>query len=108
MITSERFFGMLGLCMRAGQLVTGEDTCRKLIRGGECALMLLDGGTSMNTRRRFEAVCGMTGVPLHLCRPGACGTAIGRGNRMCVAVRRGALGSRLLEQLQTESSHNIE
>ena len=106
MITSERFFGMLGLCMRAGQLVTGEDACRKLIRGGECALMLLDGGTSPNTRKRFEEVCAVTGVPLHLCRPGACGAAIGRGNRMCVAVRRGALGARLLEQL--ESSQNQE
>ena len=38
----ERALSFLGLCMRAGQVVSGQEACVAAIRGGECALALLD------------------------------------------------------------------
>ena len=40
----ERALSFLGLCMRAGQVVSGQEACVAAIRGGECALALLDAG----------------------------------------------------------------
>ena len=34
--------GLMGLCVRARQATFGEDGCLKSIRGGGCAVLLLD------------------------------------------------------------------
>ena len=38
--------GLMGLCVRARQATFGEDGCLKSIRGGGCAVLLLDSGAS--------------------------------------------------------------
>ena len=38
-----RMKGLMGLCVRAGQAVFGEDGCRRSVAGGQCGLLLLDG-----------------------------------------------------------------
>ena len=38
-----RVIGFLGLCMRAGRIISGQEACVDLIRRGEAALVLLDG-----------------------------------------------------------------
>ena len=35
--------GLMGLCVRAGQAVFGEDSCMKAVREGKTALLLTDG-----------------------------------------------------------------
>ena len=37
-----RVTGFLGLCMRAGRIISGQEACVDLIRSGECALALMD------------------------------------------------------------------
>ena len=41
-----RMKGLMGLCVRAGQAVFGEEACRKSITGGQCGILLLDSGIS--------------------------------------------------------------
>ena len=40
--------GLMGLCVRARQATFGEDGCLKSIRGGGCAVLLLDSGASFS------------------------------------------------------------
>ena len=47
----ERALSFLGLCMRAGQVVSGQEACVAAIRGGECALALLDAGAEGRVER---------------------------------------------------------
>ena len=72
----ERALSFLGLCMRAGQVVSGQEACVAAIRGGECALALLDAGASENTLKRVEDACASHQVPLYRISPGALGHAI--------------------------------
>ena len=69
----ERALSFLGLCMRAGQVVSGQEACVAAIRGGECALALLDAGASENTLKRVEDACASHQVPLYCISPGALG-----------------------------------
>ena len=55
-----RIKGLMGLCVRAGQAVFGEEGCRKALTGGQCALLLLDGGISPNSRKRYEELSERT------------------------------------------------
>lgn len=61
----ERALSFLGLCMRAGQVVSGQEACVAAIRGGECALALLDAG---RVRKHAQAgggrLCQSSGAAL--------------------------------------------
>ena len=59
-----RMRGLMGLCVRAGQAVFGEDGCRRCISGGQCGILLTDSGISENSRKRYEDLCKKTGTPM--------------------------------------------
>ena len=89
----ERALSFLGLCMRAGQVVSGQEACVAAIRSGESALALLDAGASENTLKRVE-------VPLYRISPGSLGHAIGKPGRMVISVPAGRMAEKLLTYFQ--------
>ena len=90
----ERALSFLGLCMRAGQVVSGQEACVAAIRGGECALALLD------ALKRVEDACASHQVPLYRISPGALGHAIGKPGRMVISVPAGRMADKLLTYFQ--------
>ena len=58
--------GLMGLCVRARQATFGEDGCLKSIRGGGCAVLLLDSGASKATQDKYRGVCDNAGVQMAL------------------------------------------
>ncbi len=89
--------GLLGLCARAGQAVFGEEGCKKALAEGECGVLLLDGGVSENTRKRYETLCERTGTPLIETTEDLISQATGR-NAMAMALRKGTLCDRVLDR----------
>jgi len=94
-VNEQKLKGILGLSVRAGQAVFGEDTCTRLIGSGRCAVLLLDGGASENTRGRYAALCERNGTDFVILPPGLIGTATGRDN-MAMALRGGAFAEQLI------------
>ena len=47
----KKLLGMIGLCARAGKLVSGEDACEKLIRSGKARVAFLDEAASENAKK---------------------------------------------------------
>ncbi len=92
----KRLRGLMGLCVRAGQAVFGEDGCRKAIGNGECGILLADGGMSENTRKRYENLCRRTGVPLETIPPGLLEEATGRPGA-AMAVKMGNFAEQIRE-----------
>lgn len=85
----KRALGLLGLAMRAGQVISGDDMTERTVRGGHAALVLLDAGASARTRDKYESLCERRGVPLFIISEDALGQAIGKDGRMVAAMRRG-------------------
>ena len=100
--TEERVAGFLGLCFKAGRVISGQEACVDLIRSGEGALALLDGGASENTRKRLSDACRSHDVPLYQLSPGTLGHAIGKKGRMSVAFRMDGMAQKLLSLLENE------
>jgi len=86
---------VIGLCARAGQAVSGGSGCEAAVRGGQAALVLLDGGASANLRKKFADACAFRRVPLYTLEAGQLGRAIGKPGRMVAAVKPGALADTL-------------
>lgn len=99
----EKAWGMIGLCARAGQAVSGEAGCEMSVRQGQAALVLLDGGASPNMRKRFLDACAFRQVPLYTLEAERLGQAIGKPERMVVAIKTGAMAERLRLLLESQA-----
>ncbi|MDQ0090580.1 ribosomal protein L7Ae-like RNA K-turn-binding protein [Paenibacillus anaericanus] len=54
----------LGLAMRAGKVVTGDESVLKAVRSAEAKLVIVAGDASANTHKKFRDKCGTYKVPL--------------------------------------------
>ena len=95
-----RLKGLMGLCVRAGQAVFGEDGCRKAVTAGQCGILLADGDMSAATRERYTRVCAQTGTEMAELPAGLLADATGRPGA-AMAVRKGRLAEEISRCLKT-------
>ena len=93
-MNEQRLKGLMGLCVRAGQAVFGEDACRKAITAGQCGILLADGDMSRNTRERYERVCEVTGTEMAVLPVGLLEEATGRPGA-AMAVKAGSFAEQI-------------
>ena len=93
----------LGLCMRAGRVISGQEACVDLARQEDAALVLMDAAASENTRKRLTDACHSHNVPLYELSEDALGCAIGKKGRMVVALKADGMAQKLLTLLQNET-----
>lgn len=55
---------LLGLAMRAGKVLSGDELVLKAIRSQEATLVVLAGDASDNTQKKFRDKCGSYSIPL--------------------------------------------
>ena len=100
--TENRVVSFLGLCMRAGRIVSGQEACVDLIRQGEAALVLMDASASDNTRKRLTDACRSHNVALYEVSAGTLGQSIGKKGRMVIALKPDGMAQKLLSMLEGE------
>ena len=92
-----RALGMLGLCMRAGKLVTGTQASVQAVRAGSARAVILDEAAAKNAVKAVTDACAWQDVPLIRTPEGALGEAIGKPNRMAAAITDESFAKRILE-----------
>ena len=92
-----RLLGMLGLCARAGALITGEKACIQQIRAGKARAAVLDGAAADNAVKAVGQACQTHGVPLVRTGPFELGDAIGKPGRMAAVITEPGLAERVIE-----------
>lgn len=98
-MNEQKLKGILGLSVRAGQAVFGEDTCRRLLSSGKGAVLLLDGDASENTRKKYSELCERTGMVLAVLPAGLIEAATGKDNR-AMALKKGTFAEQVESCLQ--------
>ena len=100
-MNDQKVKGMIGLAVRARQAAAGSDTCRILIRSGECGVLLIDSGTADNTRKKAEEMCERTGTPRRILPEGLIEAATGKSN-MILGLRKGSFAEQILKESMNE------
>jgi ribosomal protein L7Ae-like RNA K-turn-binding protein len=77
---------MLGLCARAGKIVSGEKAVDEAVKKGGAFLVLVDGAISETGKKALDDACRFRNVERIVTPEGELGRAIGRPGRMAVAV----------------------
>ena len=92
-----RALNMLGLCMRAGKLLSGEKACIQAVRSGGACAVVLDRAAAKNAEKAVKDACSWHEVPLVLAPENELGYAIGKPGRMVAAITDPSFADRILQ-----------
>ena len=95
-MNEQRIRGLMGLCVRAGQGVFGEESCLKALRTGQAALLIMDESISPGSAEKFERLCEREEIPLRRLPAGLMEEATGRPGKT-MAIRPGSFAEQLAE-----------
>ncbi|MDQ8733316.1 ribosomal L7Ae/L30e/S12e/Gadd45 family protein [Paenibacillus sp. LHD-38] len=95
----------LGMAMRAGKLITGDEIVLKAVRNKQVHLVIIAGDASENTKKKFRDKCNTYGIQLaEAFDREQLGKAIGKPERVVLAVTDMKFGKMIASHL----SHNTE
>ena len=93
----KRMLNMLGLCMRAGKIISGEKACIQAVRMGSACAVVLDSAAAKNAVKAVTDACAYHEVPLVYAPEDELGYAIGKPGRMVAAITDPSMADRILE-----------
>lgn len=77
----------LGLAMRAGKVVTGDESVLKAVRSGEASLVIVAEDASENARKKFRDKCATYKIPLIIgFGREELGSSVGKPERVVLAL----------------------
>lgn len=97
-----RMLNMLGLCMRAGKLLSGEKACVQAVRTGAACAVILDAAAAKNAVKAVTDACAWHKVPLVRAPENELGFAIGKPGRMVAAITDPSFADRILQLEKAE------
>lgn len=74
-MSNEKALGLLGLCARAGRLLSGEQACDQAVKKQSAYLILIDESASFNTRKGMTDACAYYQVPARFLPAASLGAA---------------------------------
>lgn len=98
---NKRIYGLIGICQKAGKLVSGELACELAIKKDEAYLVILAEDASKNTNKKFNDKCQYRNVPLiEFGTKESLGNAIGKMTRAAIAVTDEKLAGKIAELIK--------
>ncbi len=98
-----KLISLLSLAQKSGKLCAGEYSCEKALQNGNAKLIIIASDASDNTKKKFENKAFFYNVKvLVLADRQSLSQAIGKENRVTLAITDKGFADRLLEQSETE------
>lgn len=102
---SEKFLSLLGLCQKAGRLVSGSMICEKTVRSGKAQLIIISQEASEATMERFLGLSRRYKVDLLVAgTQEQLGSSIGKYNRTVLVILDSGFKDMLLK-VKNEIQH---
>jgi len=106
---SGEFYGMIGLCAKAGKIMFGAGACETGIKRGKIKLLLIEDTASENTKKDFMDACEYYNVPVILnASPRKIGEAAGRPANKVFGIVCPGFSKRLIEIHQDKISGGVQ
>jgi ribosomal protein L7Ae-like RNA K-turn-binding protein len=99
-----KFFNTLGMAMRAGKLITGEEPVIDSVRKGEAKLVIIAEDAAVNTHKKVSDKCNTFGV--NVVQYGSrerLGASIGKESRVTIAVADSGFAKMLRKSLENRT-----
>jgi ribosomal protein L7Ae-like RNA K-turn-binding protein len=95
-----KLYSTLGLAMRAGKVLAGDDTVIKAVRSGEAKLVIMATDAAVNAQKKYRDKCSHYQIPLvEFGNRFDLGSAIGKVDRVVLAVTDAGFADRIAQGL---------
>lgn len=54
---TENIYNFIGLAMKAGKVISGEQGCERAVKNGKASLVIVSEDASSNTQKKFKDAC---------------------------------------------------
>ncbi len=99
----DKVYSLLGLCQKAGKIVSGEFSVENAVKSGKACLVLISRDASDNTTKKFRDKCEYYGVPQYIFgEKEKLGHAIGKEVRTSIAITDNGFAKTLQKNLELE------
>ena len=61
-----KVYGLLGLCMKAGKISFGTESCIDMLNKRKAKLIILAKDSSERTIENFQIICGLNNIPFYI------------------------------------------
>ena len=96
----ERIYSFLGLAMKAGRLLSGDETCERALKSGKVYLVIVSEDSSDNTKKKFTDMCSYRNIEIrYFGEKDQLGRCIGKKIRSVVAIADRGFADRLKEMI---------
>ncbi len=99
-----KIYAILGLCQRAGKLVSGETGCEQAIKKGSAKLLLLAEDASANTKKKFQNSAAYYHIPLYtIGKKEDMGAALGKDSRAVLVITEEGFAKSIAKKINQTS-----
>ncbi|NLK68995.1 MAG: 50S ribosomal protein L7ae [Clostridiaceae bacterium] len=106
-MVTDNVYSFIGLAMKAGKVVSGEQSCEKIIKCHKAFLVIVSEDASFNTVKKFTDDCSYNGVPfLQFGEKERLGKSIGKDLRSVIAITDEGFSKRLTELITENKQKN--
>ena len=96
MNNEKKILSLLGLIMKSGNIVSGEDTVLGEIKKKNLSLVIVASDASENTKKKFRDKCSYRGVSMvEFSTKETLGSALGKGIRSVVGIKDSKISKKI-------------
>lgn len=97
---NQKFLGLIGLAMRAGQVVSGEEGVLAAIKSQKAALVIIAEDASDGTKKKFTDKSSYRDIPFRIAyEKDVLGHAIGKKTRAVIGILDPNFAKKMLEMI---------
>ena len=97
---TDKIYGLLGLCQRAGKCKSGEFAVEKSIKSGKSFLVIIPEDASDNTKKKFKNMTTYRSVPYQeLGTKETLGHQLGRSERSSISIEDQGIAQAMIKYI---------
>ena len=105
---NEPIYRLLGLCMKAGRLLSGSEQVKTAVKDGKGILLILAEDSSERTKEEYIRLAKLSGITWRIFgEKEKLGHAVGKGIRAAILISDSGFGTSLLQRIDTLSLIHI-
>ena len=99
---NEPIYRLLGLCMKAGRLLSGSEQIKTAVKDGKGILLILAEDSSERTKEEYIRLAKLSGITWRIFgEKEKLGLAVGKGIRAAILISDCGFGTSLLQRIDT-------
>ena len=100
-MNNHKILSFIGICMKAGKLVSGEFSVEKAVKSGQASVVVVAADASENSKKQYTNMCTYYKVPLFFfSSKEELGQALGKEYRASLAVLDENMAKALISKME--------